>query len=131
MELIRQGLKCNLALVAWKPGFESELILRVEDGQDAAHIGLMFLWSSLAFLEASPLSHEGIHSRDYRPDDGWGSLDFLRCLKWHGGRLGLDLGVIRGRQVATELVLIQDTLFVVRTRGRGDSPLHWYETFSS
>lgn len=131
LELIRQGLKCDLSLVGWRPGFECELVLRVRSSPESAHMGLMFLWSSLAFLEASPLSLEGIHPRDYRSDDGWGSLDFLKAIRWEGDRLVLELGVVRGRQIETSLCLLRQGVFIIKTRGRGDSALHWYETFSN
>jgi hypothetical protein len=92
-------------------------------------IGLLFLWSSLAFLEARPLLCEGVLPVDYRNDDGWSSIDFLSHLRWEDGRLAVRLGTLRGRQVATVLWLRRDGLFTVRTSGRGDSALAWFESF--
>jgi len=131
-ELLKQGLDCELVLVSWLGGFESELVARVdaspEDGPEGTAVGLLFLWSSLAFLEAHALSEEGILPSDYHLEDGWSSLDFLENLRWEEDRLRLALNVIRGRQVTTDLWLSKNGIFVVRTRGRGDSPLRWFET---
>ena len=132
VDLLKQGLHCELQLLCWQPGFQSELVARVNpEGKqpEGTAVGLLFLWSSLAFLEAHALSEEGILPHDYLPEDGWSSLDFLENLKWEGDRLRVSLVVIRGRQVATEILLSQNGFFVVRAKGRGDSPLHWFETF--
>ena len=132
MELLKQGLNCDLVLLSWQPGFESELVARVDEGPDGSApsaVGLLFLWSSLAFLDAHALSHEGIPPDDYQTEDGWSSLDFLENLKWEDDRLRVSLNVVRGRQVTTEIYLSRGGLFVVRTRGRGDSPIRWFESF--
>jgi len=132
MELVRQGLDCELVLVSWQPGFESELIARTEgisQGPERTAVGLLFLWSSMAFLEAHALSEEGLPPVDYKLEDGWSSLDFLENLRWEEDRLRLALKVIRGRQVTTDIWLSRNGLFVVRAQGRGDSPLRWFESF--
>jgi hypothetical protein len=132
MELLRKGLDCALVLVSWQPGFESELVARLEGeppGPERMAVGLLFLWSSMAFLEAHALSEEGIPPTDYQVEDGWSSLDFLENLRWEEDRLRLALKVIRGRQVTTDIWLSRGGLFVVRTQGRGDSPMRWFESF--
>ncbi len=132
-ELLKQGLSCDLTLVSWTSGFQSELVTRVADSDadegPGSAVGLLFLWSSLAFLEAHALSREGLVPDDYQVEDGWSSLDFLENLRWEEDRLRLQLRVVRGRQVATDLWLSRKGWFVVRTEGRGDSPLHWFNSF--
>ncbi|MEN9723313.1 MAG: hypothetical protein RJB38_1299 [Pseudomonadota bacterium] len=131
-ELLQQGLDCQLALLKWTPGFESELVARVQDpeaGTENAAMGLLYLWSSLAFLEASVLSFEGILPSEFDSEDGWSSLDFLENLTWEEDRLRVQLSIIRGRQVQTDLWLSRRGLFVVRTQGRGDAPWHWFQSF--
>ncbi|MFN7683957.1 MAG: hypothetical protein ACK5QT_00915 [Oligoflexia bacterium] len=132
-DLVRDGLSCRLQLVHWSPGFESKLMARVSraGNQTICHagIGLLFLWSSLAFLEAKPLTCEGVIPQEYQPDDGWSSLDFLRHLNWEGDRLSVELGVIRGRQVSTRFEVNQAGVFFVMTQGRGDSALNWFDAF--
>ena len=130
-QLIEQGLECELELVHWSPGFSSELVARLEGLTERASIGLLFLWSSLAFLEARPLSAEGILPSDYSADDAWGSLDFLDHFRWDGRRLGVELRTLRGRQVDTSLRLDRMGVFSVRTQGRGDSALWWFRSFRS
>ena len=133
LELLKKGLNCDLELVNWKPGFESELVAHMaetRDGREPSAVGLLFLWSSLAFLEAHAISHEGIPAQDYQSEDGWSSLDFLENLSWEVDRLRVRMNVVRGRQVTTEISISREGLFVVRTRGRGDSPLRWFESFS-
>ncbi len=128
LDLIREGLGCRLRLLDWRSGHDSRLVLHV-DPLGRNRVGLLFLWSSLAFLEARPLLDEGLVPPEYVESDGWSSLDFLKLLRWDGTRLWLRMDVLRGRCVATELVLLDDGRFVVRARGRGDSPLHWFESF--
>ena len=131
-ELLKQGMGCELQLVSWQSGFESELVARVGSSElplGESGLGLLFLWSSIAFLEAHALSEEGLPPESYQSEDGWSSLDFLENLRWEGDRLRMTLNIIRGRQVATEIWLSRVGLFVVRARGRGDSALHWFESF--
>ena len=130
-DLIRNGLSCELSLIQWSPGFESELVARLTGTPEESFIGLLFLWGSLAFLEARPLTREGLVPTDYSQDDGWSSLDFLGHLRWRADRLGLELSVLRGRQVSTQLFLDRNGLFSVKTEGRGDSALWWFHTLRS
>ncbi len=133
IDLLREGLSCELDLLQWRAGFSSELVARAEPlslpGSGRSAIGLLFLWSSLAFLEARPLLREGVVPSDYQAEDGWSSIDFLTHLRWEEARLVLNLSVLRGRQISTHLWLRRDGLFTVQTAGRGDSALGWFESF--
>ena len=134
IEILKQGSSCELLLVSWRSGFESQLISHVDEcaiASDRSAVGLLYLWSSIAFLEAQALSVEGIPPVDYQLDDGWSSLDFLENLLWEGDQLRLNLNVIRGRQVTTEISISSGGLFVVTTQGRGDSALRWFESFQT
>lgn len=98
-----------------------ELTARLEGGAES-QIPVLFLLSSLAFLEAQPAADS---STEYFSEDGWTPADFLEHLRFDGGAMGLDLGIIRGRQVLTRLSLTPDGELRIRTAGRGQSSTRW------
>ena len=117
-----------------------EITARLEGGAPS-HIPVLFLLSSLAFLEAQPVSDgsggagasDGLgvtdlsrsSSNDYFAEDGWTPADFLEYLRFDGGAMLLDLGEIRGREVSTQLSLSAAGELKIRTSGRGQSSTRW------
>ena len=102
-------------------GSSFELRARLEGGPEA-QMPVLFLLSSLAFLEAQPA---GDSASEYFAEDGWTPADFVEHLRFDGGGLGLDLGIIRGRSVLTRLSLTPNGDLQIATSGRGQSPARW------
>jgi hypothetical protein len=97
-----------------------------------AQVPVLFLLSSLAFLEAQPLPIEQeeldlveTFEDEYSEADGWTPADFLSHLRFDGGALRLNLGCVRGRGVFTELSLTPEGELRIRTLGRGNSATRW------
>ncbi len=86
---------------------------------------VLFLLSSLAFLEAAPQMIEGAMDGEYLGEDGWTPSDFLTHIRFNSHRISIELGSVRGRLVKTEISLSSSGLLEITTRGRGRSADRW------
>lgn len=110
-------------------------------GPSETHVPILFLLSSLAFLEAKPLptvppkvpndeaqpGWSGLicDLAEYSEADGWTPADFLSHLKFDESGLKLSLACVRGRAVFTDLTLTPQGDLWIRTFGRGQSVTRW------
>lgn len=95
-------------------------------------IPVLFLLTSLAFLEAMPVAKPSSDAEEtseeeggYSEVDGWLPADFLSHLRFEENQLRICLGEIRGRMVATEIVLNSAGELTITTQGRGQSATRW------
>lgn len=88
---------------------------------------ILFLLTSLAFLEASPQGEgeDGALSADYAEVDGWTPADFLSHLRFEAGRVVLHLENVRGRSVRTRMEMTPLGELFVETWARGTSATRW------
>lgn len=96
-----------------------ELRAHLPDCPDASRLPILFLLTTLAFLEATPRDGEG------NEVDGWTPADFLSYLRFEEGQLKITLGHVRGRDVETHVSLSPLGELVIITRGRGTSADRW------
>lgn len=133
LKLLREGIG-NPIRVLESRGDESAHFVRalLPECNPRSLIPVLFLISSLAFLEATPAvmaESEATESDDeeneFNEVDGWTPADFLSNLRIDGGTLSLSLGRIRGRAIHTELSLTQSGQLSIGTKGRGLSANRW------
>lgn len=90
-------------------------------GSSQAQIPVLFLLSSLAFLEAKPVGG----SDEFDEVDGWTPSDFLSHVRFEGGMLKLSMGCVRGRAVFTDISIDSQGELWIQTVGRGHSAQRW------
>lgn len=91
----------------------------------SSEIPILFLITSLAFLEASPIVDGDGLSPDFAEIDGWTPADFLSHLRFEDRKLKLELRKIRGRAIFTEVSLSTAGDLTIVTQGRGQSANRW------
>jgi hypothetical protein len=121
LRLLREGIGNRVEILESRStDAVHEVRARLFGRSPASQIPILFLLSSLAFLEAGPTEGE-----EPAEIDGWTPADFLSHLRFDGGRLELTLERIRGRAVCTWLTLTPEGELTLRTRGRGRSATRW------
>ena len=88
-------------------------------------IPVLFLITSLAFLEAAPEHPESEESEAEVQNDGWTPADFLSYLRLDQGGYRIALDEVRGRGVFTEVALDDLGHLKITTFGRGQSASRW------
>lgn len=135
LKLLREGIGNTVRVVETRSG-ESTHAVRAHLPECTAEnlIPILFLISSLAFLEATPTvradqvatdDDAGEESGEFNEVDGWTPADFLSHLRFEGARLRLSLKEIRGRNVFTEITLTVTGDLSLETLGRGQSANRW------
>jgi hypothetical protein len=128
LKLLREGIGNTVHVLESTCGDAvHELRAHLPDRCGSSAIPVLFLLSSLAFLEAAAgiPADEASDSSDFHEADGWTPADFLSHLKFEGKELRLSLTEVRGRAVFTDLSLTHSGDLKIRTLGRGQSATRW------
>jgi hypothetical protein len=151
LKLLREGIGNAVHLIETRAGGAMhEVTAHLPDHPAGNGIPVLFLISSLAFLEATPspaftddgaILERGLGARladdaedddteagpegRYNEVDGWTPSDFLSHLRYDGRDLALVLGEVRGRAVFTEIRLTAEGNLVIKTLNRGQSANRW------
>ncbi len=124
LRLLKEGMGKTVQVLESKKGEGThELRAYVPDLPESSVIPVLFLVTSLAFLEAGP--ERDSFSDEYAEIDGWTPADFLSHLRFEDGELKVSLGRIRGRSVFTQVSLSYLGNLTIRTSGRGQSATRW------
>ena len=134
LRLLREGIG-NPVNVIESNGSDHchEVRAQLLEDTERNHVPILFLITSLAFLEARPCEELSLVqpgsatvSSPYYESDGWTPVDFLKSLIFiEGGGVRIFLERIRGRAVNTEVVLRPCGELLLRTQGRGKSAQRW------
>ena len=126
LRLLREGIGNTVKVLESKGGATfHEVRAHLPDCSESSMIPVLFLLTSLAFLEASAESVEGLPNPEYNEVDGWTPADFLSHLRFDGRKLLINLDSVRGRRVQTTIVLKATGDLVLKTVGRGQSAARW------
>lgn len=127
LRLLRQGMG-NQLMILEDHGTDDLYQVRAHLPQmsEGRILPILFLLTSLAFLEAHPVEdQEGVPIASYKDPDGWLATDFLSHLNFEGQKLRISLVEVRGRKVATEITVDAFGDLSLVTRGRGHSASRW------
>lgn len=124
-----------------KDGTQDRFRIRamLEEAEESSRLSVLFLLSSLAFLEAKPSTDRSseVGDPDSEPEgqldgqldsqlDGWTPTDFISYLRLdRDGSLKIELNQVRGRAVKTAIRLRANGELCVETRDRGQSANRW------
>ena len=123
LRLLKEGMgKSVQVLEAQESGASHEVRAFIENCAESSVIPVLFLLTSLAFLEAIPDTESG---QDFSEVDGWTPADFLSHLRFEDQELKLSLGLIRGRAVNTSVALSYMGELTLSTSGRGQPARRW------
>lgn len=99
---------------------------------DSKHLPILFLLTSLAFLEAQPIARhrrasedQELQASEFQAEDGWTPADFLTYLRRAEDGFVITLGTVRGRQVETQASLSTLGELKISTYARGRSASRW------
>jgi hypothetical protein len=121
LQLLRDGMGLPVRVTECRRGSNfQELRARLSGLQSGNLIPVLFLLTSLAFLEASSEEVDAVQA-----PDGWTPVDFLSHLRLEDGALKVSLDRIRGRKVCTDVSLSPDGELSILTRDRGQSATRW------
>lgn len=122
LRLLREGIGNQVhVLETLGGGSFQEVRAHLPELSESSRIPVLFLITSLAFLEASPYCYHP----EFNEIDGWTPADFLSQLRFDRNQLKVSLEVIRGRSVQTEVFLNEKGDLKIRTNGRGQSATRW------
>jgi hypothetical protein len=133
LRLLKEGIGRKVNILDSRGGdIFHEIKAHLPECSDRSRIPILFLLSSLAFLEATPvgsvasdLEIDENQEDAFREVDGWTPADFLSHLRFEEDGLRVSLECIRGRSVFTELYLSSAGMLVIKTWGRGRSVHRW------
>jgi hypothetical protein len=137
LRLLREGIGNAVRVVETRSADAAHAVRALlPDCAAESRIPVLFLLSSLAFLEASPArtADEATEESEAEPDadedgfreiDGWTPADFLTHLRFEGSWLRVSLGEVRGRAIHTDLALSNAGDLRIDTVGRGQSASRW------
>lgn len=129
LRLLREGIGQSVNVTDSRDAdLVHELRAHLPDCPESKHLPILFLITSLAFLEAQPMSgkHIGSHGAEsYNETDGWLPADFVFNLRRGLDGFEINLGVVRGRQVETHVSLSSLGELRITTQGRGRSATRW------
>jgi hypothetical protein len=136
LRLLREGIGNAVRIVETHSADAAHAVRALlPDCATESRIPVLFLLTSLAFLEASPApSADAAADREreqngdedeFREVDGWTPADFLMHLRFEGSCLRVSLGEVRGRAVHTALALSDAGDLRIETVGRGQSASRW------
>ncbi|MBC7692559.1 MAG: hypothetical protein H7222_12410 [Methylotenera sp.] len=124
LKLLKEGMGKTVQVLESRGGDGvHEVRAYLPDCSETSIIPILFLLTSLAFLEAGP--GEDTLSDEYAEIDGWTPADFLSHLRFEDGELRVSLNRIRGRAVYTQASLSYLGNLTLRTRARGQSATRW------
>lgn len=116
LRLLREGMGKTVNVLEAIGGDSLHIVrAHLPEGTEKDALPVLFLLTSLAFLEADPGSDV----------DGWTPADFLSHLRFDGGFLSVKLETVRGRGVFTEITLSAAGDLFIQTKGRGNSASRW------
>lgn len=123
LQLLRDGMGHDLeihAIPLGRNGTEGyEVHARVLTNDSTDLMPVLFLISTLAFLEAPAVSLE------YQNVDGWTPQDFIAALKFEADGMKIKLDSVRGRGVYTEITLSQNGCLVLKSKS--DKAVSWLQ----
>jgi hypothetical protein len=130
LRLLKEGIGNTVYVLESKSGDSvHEIRAHLPDFSETNAIPILFLVTSLAFLEATPEVYaDGVPEHkeaEFNEVDGWTPADFLSHLRFEGKKLKISLMEVRGRAVFTDINLTHSGDLTIRTRGRGQSALRW------
>ncbi len=131
LRILKEGIGRHVSVLEAKGGDACHEVRAFLPGySEESVIPVLFLLTSLAFLEATPGQRndaldEDEEETEFNEVDGWTPADFLSHLKFEDGRLQICLGRVRGRSVFTELSVFPEGELLIRTFGRGQSAIRW------
>lgn len=124
LKLLREGTGIPVEVLETREDADCyELRAYLPDCSDDRKIPVLFMLTTIAFLEASPVRSKS--ESEYSKVDGWMPADFLSLLKFDGSRLEVSMSVVRGRGVWTQVALTPLGELMVRTQGRKDAAMKW------
>jgi hypothetical protein len=101
---------------------EGRLGSQTEPDVARAGMGLLFAIGALSFEASGP---HGAAGPGFLATDEWTAGDLLRHLRFERGELRFSADYVRGRHLATELVVRPDGAFRLTTVDRGEAALAW------
>ena len=126
LRLLREGIGNQVQVIETRGGDAfHEVRARLAVCPESSMIPVLFLLTTLAFLEANPQLFEGVPHPDFMEVDGWTPADFLSHLRFEGRKLSISLEQVRGREVTTSIGLTAVGDLTIRTQGRGQSATRW------
>lgn len=126
LKLLKEGMGKTVNVVERKGSNSCYTVkAHLPDVSESSQIPILFLITSLAFLEANPRAAEDGLSDDYAEVDGWTPADFLSHLRFEADCLRIRLESVRGRLICTEVSLNAQGGLTIQTRGRGQSATRW------
>jgi hypothetical protein len=119
LKLLKDGMGKTIEVIESRGGFDShEVRANLKDFTEACRLPVLFLLTTLAFLEAQ-VSDEGSEL------DGWLPADLISHLRIEPELIKVSLDEIRGRKIQTEIQLSFSGELFIRTNGRGLSANRW------
>ena len=125
LRLLKEGMGKTVNVLEDRGGDSfHEVRAHLPNCSEQSMIPILFLISSLSFLEAGPVLDEDGET-EFAEVDGWTPADFVSHLRFEGSGLRVALDCIRGRSIFTTILLSPNGELTIQTRGRGKSATRW------
>lgn len=126
LRLLRQGIGNTVNVLEHRSEDAlHEVRALLPDHAESSVIPVLFLLTSLAFLEAPPVLPEVDENSDFNEVDGWLPADLLSHLRFEEKQLRVSLSVVRGRAIFTDIAITANGELTIRTQARGQSASRW------